>query len=81
MSVDTEELATLYAEDHSQTAEMHPKDIVPEATAPECIYHPEIDSGFTIGLGYAGGGFGSYKRCRTCRRVYAKTKVKDGNDA
>lgn len=76
--IEAEEQATLYAEDHSQTAEMHPAEVTIEATAPECIYHP--DEGYDIGVGYAGGGFGSYKRCRVCRRVFSKVKMKDGND-
>ena len=76
----TENLSTLYADDHAQTAEMHPSEIIPEATAFECPDHPVIDEeGFTTGVGYCGGGFGQYKRCRVCRRVYAKVALKDGN--
>jgi hypothetical protein len=74
----TEELETLYADDHSQTADMHPHEISVEATAPQCIHHP--DEGYTIGLGYAGGGFGAYQRCRVCRRVFGKVAMRDGND-
>lgn len=74
------DLSTLYADSHSQTADMHPPEIIPEATALECVDHPEADmEGFTTGVGYAGGGFGRYKRCRVCRRVYGKVALKDGN--
>ena len=77
----TEDLDTLYADDHSQEAFMHPIEIIPEATAIECPDHPmETEPGFTIGVGYCGGGFGRYKRCGVCRRVFNKMPMKDGND-
>lgn len=58
------------------------KDDVPprptmEALAPCCPDHP--DDSWTPGFGYAGGGFGPYKKCH-CGRVFGKTTVKDGND-
>ena len=74
----TEDISTLYADSVGQTAEMHPVEIIPEAQHFECVDHP--GEGFVIGVGYAGGGFGSYKRCRVCRRVYSKLPLKDGND-
>ena len=84
----TADLSTLYADSDGQTADMHPAEIIPEAEAHECVNHPEFPEdpdeptpGFTIGVGYAGGGFGRYKRCRVCRRVFDKKPMKDGNDA
>lgn len=78
--MENRDLSSLYADSHGLKAEDHPEEILPEATAHECVDHPEADlEGFTTGVGYAGGGFGQYKRCRVCRRVYAKTALKDGN--
>lgn len=86
MTAEAHALATLYADTAGQTAEMHPPEIIPEAQATECADHPEFPTdpdekppGFTIGVGYAGGGFGQYKRCGICKRVFAKTALKDGN--
>jgi hypothetical protein len=68
------DLSTLYAEPHSQTADDHPPEIIPEAQAFTCPDHP--DDGWTIGFGYAGGGFGHYKRCKVCKRVFGKVAAK-----
>ena len=69
------DLSSLYADSAGQTADMHPVEIMPEAEALTCVDHPD-ETSFSIGMGHAGGGFGSYKRCGVCRRVYAKTAVK-----
>lgn len=48
-----------------------------ETTMPVCVDHP--DGKYRTGFGYDGGGFGGYKKCRECGRVFAKTEARDGN--
>lgn len=47
-----------------------PESVMPSATALQCADHP--DAPWDPGFGYAGGGFGDYRICRECRRVFGK---------
>lgn len=56
------------------------KDDVPafptvEALAPSCPTHPNAP--FLTGFGYAGGGFGGYKKCTICGVVFGKEMGSD----
>jgi hypothetical protein len=64
---------------HSLTKDDVPPEITQEAREIQCAEHP--DAGWHVGLGYAGGGYGHYKVCRECDRVYAKVAVKDESNA
>lgn len=55
------------------TADDVPADILPEAQVLVCPEHPEAR--WVAGFGYAGGGFGGYKVCVECDRIFAKRKV------
>lgn len=63
---------------HALTAEDVPPAPTAEATAPACADHP--DAGSLPGMGYAGGGFGSYRRCIVCDKPFGKVTLKDGNE-
>lgn len=54
------------------TAADVPEDITPGAAKPVCC----DDEGWVPGFGYAGGGFGPYKRCTGCGEVFAKTSAR-----
>lgn len=50
-----------------------------EASRATCIDHP--DAPHHAGFGYAGGGFGPYRRCNVCHVVFAKRAARDGNES
>lgn len=51
-----------------------PTEITNTAALLVCPDHP--DGRFAVGLGYAGGGFGSYKVCKECGAVFGKLEIK-----
>ena len=53
----------------------HQGPIKPESRAIECPDHP--DEKWDIGFGYDGGGFGHYRKCRKCGRVFKKEDIGD----
>jgi len=42
----------------------------PESTTPVCPDHPEAN--WETGFGFDGGGFGSYRKCKECGRIFHK---------
>lgn len=58
------------------TAEDVPAEIGAEAARATCC--PAAPS--IAGFGYAGGGFGPYRRCCACSAIFCKTSARDGND-
>jgi len=62
----------------SLTKDDVPAEITFEAELPRCPEHPEEAS--HAGFGYAGGGYGPYRICNICDKVFGKRSAKDGND-
>lgn len=58
------------------TAEDVPAEVSAEASRPLCC----PGARFAVGFGYAGGGFGPYRRCYGCGEIYGKTSARDGNE-
>ena len=49
--------------------------ITEEARIPQCPEHP--DHPWNLGFGYDGGGFGHYRICQGCGRVFAKVDISE----
>lgn len=42
----------------------------------QCKDHP--NAGYRKGFGYAGGGYGPYKICKTCNTIFNKIDIGEG---
>lgn len=51
----------------------------PASQLDECPEHPEVDfpNQWDLGFGYDGGGYGQYRKCRLCKRVFRKVDIRD----
>ena len=61
---------------HGLTAADVDRAIPPPAARTYCCEGAPSSPGF----GYAGGGFGPYRRCGQCGAIFAKTPAIDGNE-